>query len=68
MYLPTYLPTKLIVDLESKSIKYEGNCCKQWVGAIMVLRLWEETRDLNVVGSNPSTVNWMDIFSHIFIV
>ena len=29
--------------------------------------LWEETHALKVVGSNPSTVYWMDIFN-IFIV
>ena len=30
--------------------------------------LWEETHILRVVGSNPGTVTWMDIFSHIFVV
>ena len=29
--------------------------------------LWEETHALKFVGSNPSTVYWMDIFN-IFIV
>ena len=37
------------------------------VGAL-VQWLWEETRDLKVVGSNPGTVYSMDIFSHIFVV
>ena len=32
------------------------------------LRLWEETPDLKVVGSNPTTIYWMDIFSHLFVV
>ena len=26
-----------------------------------------ETHDLKVVGSNPSAVYWMDIFSHYFL-
>ena len=30
----------------------------------IILWLWEDTNVLNVVGSNPSTVYWMDIFSH----
>ena len=30
--------------------------------------LWEETHVLKVVGSNPGTVFWMDIFSHLFVV
>ena len=29
--------------------------------------LWEETHVPKVVGSNPDTVYWMDIFSHIFV-
>ena len=28
----------------------------------------EETHVPKVVGSNPSTVYWMDIFSHLFVV
>ena len=32
-----------------------------WAGAL-VRWLWEETHILKVVGSNPSTVYWMDIF------
>ena len=24
--------------------------------------LWDETRNLKIVGSNPSTIYWMDIF------
>ena len=27
--------------------------------------LWEETHVQNVVGSNPSTVYWLDIFTNI---
>ena len=27
-----------------------------------------ETRDSKVMGSNPSTIYWMDIFSHTFVV
>ena len=34
----------------------------------MVQWLREETHVLKVVGSNPSTVYWMDIFSHTFVV
>ena len=36
---------------------------ERWAGAL-VQWLWEETRDLKVVGSNPNTVYWMDILSH----
>ena len=32
------------------------------------LWLCEETRVPKVLGSNPSTDYWMDIFSHIFVV
>ena len=28
---------------------------------------WEETLVLKVVGLNPGTICWMDIFSHIFV-
>ena len=31
---------------------------------ILTTRLWEETHVLKIVGSNPSAVYWMDIFSH----
>ena len=34
----------------------------------MVWWLWEETHVPKVMGSNPGTVYWMDIFSHIFVV
>ena len=34
----------------------------------LVLWLWEETHVPKILGSNPSTVCWMDIFSHIFVV
>ena len=34
----------------------------------LVQQLWEETHVLQFVGSNPSTVYWMDIFSHLFVV
>ena len=34
----------------------------------LVLRLWEETRVSKVMSSNPSTIFWMDIFSHLFVV
>ena len=30
--------------------------------------LWEETHVPNVVGLNPGTVYWMDMFSHILFV
>ena len=30
--------------------------------------LWEETHILKFVGSNPSTVSWMDIFSQLFVL
>ena len=30
--------------------------------------LWEETLVPKVMGSNPGTVYWMDILSHIFVV
>ena len=36
-----------------------------WAVAV-VEWLWEETHVLKVVGSNPSTVYWMDIF-HIYL-
>ena len=38
-----------------------------WAGAL-VQWLREETHVLKVVGSNPSTKYWMDIFSHIVVV
>ena len=45
------------------------------LGKLFVLRagalvswLWKETRVPKVVGSNPGTVYWMDIFSHILVV
>ena len=38
-----------------------------WAGAL-VQWLWEETHVPKVVGSNPGTVYWMDIFSHIIVV
>ena len=37
-------------------------------GISLVQWLWEENHVPKVVGSNPGTVNWMDIFSHIFVV
>ena len=30
--------------------------------------LWDETHVPKVVGSNPSTVYWMDIFPNLFVV
>ena len=36
------------------------------VGAL-VQWLWEEAHGLKVVGSNPGTVYWMDIF-HIYLL
>ena len=33
----------------------------------LVKWLWEETRVQKVVGSNPGTVYWMDIFSHVVV-
>ena len=38
-----------------------------WVGAL-VYWVREETHILKVVVSNPNTIYWMDIFSHIFVV
>ena len=38
-----------------------------WAGAL-VWWLWEETHVPKVVSSNPGTVNWMDIFSYLFVV
>ena len=29
--------------------------------------LWEETDALKVVSSKPSTIYWMNIFSHLFV-
>ena len=37
-----------------------------WAG-VLVKWLWEETHLLKVVGSNPGTVYWMDIF-HIYLL
>ena len=34
----------------------------------LVLWLWEETHIPKVVGSNPGTLYWMDILSHISVV
>jgi len=41
--------------------------CDSRAGALVLL-LWEETDVPKVMGLNPSTVYWMDIFSHIFVV
>ena len=38
-----------------------------WAEAL-VLWLWEETLVQEVLGSNPGTVYWMDIFSSLFVV
>ena len=37
------------------------------VGAL-VEWLWEETYNPKVVGSNPNTIYWMVIFSHLLVV
>ena len=34
----------------------------------LVWWLWEETHVSKDMGSNPGTVYWMDIFSHIIVV
>ena len=34
----------------------------------MVLWLWEDTHVLNIVGSNPSTIYWVDSFLHLIVV
>ena len=34
----------------------------------LVWWLWEDTRVLKVMGSNNSTLYWMDIFAHLFVV
>ena len=34
---------------------------------LVVYWLWEETHVPKVVGSNPSTIYWMDIF-HIYLL
>ena len=36
-------------------------------GGALVLWLWAETHVLKIVGSNPSTIYWMDIF-HIILL
>ena len=46
---------------------YLRNIFLPWAGAL-VWWLWEETHIPKVVGSNPDTVYWMDIFSHLFVV
>ena len=40
----------------------------QFRARALVYWLWEETHDPKVVGSNPSTINWMDIFSDLLVV
>ena len=40
---------------------------REWPGALVQL-LWEETHVPKAVCSNPSTVYWMNIFSHLFVV
>ena len=47
-----------------KLIERSPNCR---AGAL-VKWLWEETHVLKVIGLNPSTIYWMDDFSHIFVV
>ena len=48
----------------------EGQCTANtniwlcWAG-VLVQWLWEETHIPKVVGSNPGTVHWMDIFTYI---
>ena len=52
------------VDIEYL-VKFKGITLK--AGAL-VYWLWEEAHVPKVVGSNPSTIYWMDIFSHLFVV
>ena len=42
-----------------KTRKYNAGALVQW--------LWEETHVPKVVGSNLSTLYWMDISSHLFV-
>ena len=44
------------------------NLIKKFRARALVKWLWEETRVPKVISSNPSTVYWVDIFSHLFIV
>ena len=41
---------------------------KQIRAGALVWWLWEETHVRKVVGLNPGTVYWMNIFTHIFVV
>ena len=45
----------------------DNNNPSSWARTL-VLWLWEKTHVPKVVGLNPSTVDWMDIFSHLFVV
>ena len=52
--------TAFISTLSWLSISSRAGTLVKW--------LWEETHVLKVVGLNPSTIYWMDIFSHWFVV
>ena len=52
---------------KEQEIVIEINIVNSWAVAL-VQWLWEETHVPKVVGLNPGTVYWMDIFSHIFVV
>ena len=61
----------LRVELQSENIHLieKGQF---WLNILIIGRepwwLWEETHVLKVMGSNPCTIHWMDIFSNIFIL
>ena len=62
MHLRTRSTTSFVAtfNLITKHAKIREGALVWW--------LWEETRVQKVVSSNPGTLYWIDIFSHLFVV
>ena len=59
---------KFFLDGATRFDINQVGCCVGLRPGVLVWWLWDKTRNLKVVGSNPSMVYWMDIFSHWFVV
>ena len=62
--IETAASCRIILSLALHHFQFDGKTSVGVAGAL-VYWLWEETRVLKVVGSNPSTIFLMDIFTHI---
>ena len=74
-YLHTIRENLLQVDhfyigrfIKRRSLVMQVNLTNRRWAVARVQWLWEETYVPKVVGSNPSTVYWVDIFTHLFVV